>query len=133
MRVFLMLLLAALAAGTGLADTRLKGTVRDSSGTPIPGAMVLIHWDSAGSTAGVANNVGLKEQRVVRADASGSFSLDLPSGFYDVFVAAPTFTPTCRKIRMKVGEAQEISFSMNADPLYTAEIGNRVEIAPPKH
>jgi hypothetical protein len=63
----------------------------------------------------------------------GTFKVDLPPGFYDVFATAIAFSPTCRKIRIKRGEDQEVALHLNADPLYTAEMGSRVEAIPPKH
>jgi hypothetical protein len=66
------------------------------------------------------------------AGGLGTFSVDLPPGFYDVFAAAPAFTPVCRKVRIVTGEATRIAFRMNADPLYTAEMGSRIETIPPK-
>jgi hypothetical protein len=115
--IALMLVLAAIAFG----DTPFKGSVTDSSDTPISAAMVLIHWDSAGSTAGLTTNVGIKEDLVIRTNGDG------------IFVAAKAFSPTCRKIRMKRGDGLEVTLRMNADPLYTAEMGNGVEPIPPKH
>jgi len=127
--IALMLVVAAGAFG----DTPFKGSVTDSSDTPISGAMVLIHWDSAGSTVGLITNVGIKEDLVIRTNGNGTFKVDLPPGFYDVFVAAKAFSPTCRKIRIKRGDGLEVTLQMNADPLYTAEMGNRVQPIPPKH
>lgn len=132
MRIVALLVLSLIAPTIGLGDTRFKGTVTDSSSTPISAAMVLIHWDSAGSTVGLTTNVGIKEDLVIRTKGDGTFKVDLPPGFYDVFVAAMAISPTCRKIRIKPGEGLEVTLRMNADPLYTAEMGNRVEPIPPK-
>jgi hypothetical protein len=128
----MLLVVWSLMASIGVADTRLRGVVTDSSSGAIPGAMVLIHWDSAGSTVGLTDNVGIKAHLVIRTKADGTFDVDLPSGFYDVFAAATAFSPTCRKVRMKAGETQEIKLRLAAEPPYTAEMGSRVDIAPPK-
>jgi hypothetical protein len=69
---------------------------------------------------------------VIRTKGDGTFKVDLPPGFYDVFVAGMAFSPTCRKIRVKPGEGLEVTLRMNADPLYTAEMGSRIEAIPPK-
>jgi hypothetical protein len=95
--------------------------------------MVLIHWDSAGSTVGLTTNVGIKEDLVIRTTGDGTFKVDLPPGFYDVFVAAMAFSPTCRKIRINQGQNLEVALHLNADPLYTAEMGDRFETIPHKH
>jgi hypothetical protein len=127
------LVLALIAPTIALGDTPFKGTVTDSSDTPIPAAMVLIHWDSAGITVGLTTNVGIREDLVIRTTGDGTFKAHLPPGFYDLFVAAKAFSPTCRKIRVKPGEEQEVALHLIADPLYTAEMGSRVEALPPKH
>ncbi len=115
-----------------LCQTRLKGIVTDAPGAAIANAMVLIHWDSDGSTVGLASNVGIKEDLVMRTKADGTFEVDLPPGFYDIFTSAMAFSPACRKVRMKGSETQEIKLRLKPDALYTAEMGNRVKAAPPK-
>jgi hypothetical protein len=132
MRILILLVLSSFAPSTGFGQTRLKSIVTDSSGAAIANAMVLIHWDSAGSTVGLASNVGIKEDLVMRTKADGTFNVDLPPGFYDLFATATAFSPTCRKVRTKGGETQEIKLRLKPDPLYTAEMGNRVKTAPPK-
>jgi len=42
------------------------------------------------------------------------------------------FSPTCRRIRVKGGEGLEVTLRMNADPLYAAEMGSRIETMPSK-
>jgi len=127
MRNLLPLIIAVIAPPAASGET-LKGVVKDSSNTPIPSAMVLIHWDSAGSTVGVRSNIGTKADLTLRTKDDGTFSVDLPPGFYDVFAASPAFTPSCHKVRLHPSDAVEIMFSMNAEPLYTAEMGNRIEV-----
>jgi hypothetical protein len=126
-----MFILAVITPAVVPGET-LKGAVKDSLDTPISGALVFIHWDSAGSTVGLKDNVGVKADLSIRTKDDGTFSVDVPPGFYDVFAASPAFTPACRKARIKPGEAVEISFRMNADPLYAVEMGNRIEALPPK-
>lgn len=77
--------------------------------------------------------MGLKADLTVHATEDGRFRVDLPSGLYDVFAALPGFTPVCRKIRIKPGKPVDIVLRMDADPLYTAEMGNRVEALHPKN
>jgi hypothetical protein len=131
MRNSVILSVAALTATLAFGET-FKGTVKDSSDTPISGAMVLVHWDSAGSTVGLADNVGIRADLTIHAKDDGSFNVDLPPGFYDVFTAARAFTPTCRKVRIKPGNAVSVVLRMSADPLYTAEMGDRFDTAPRK-
>ena len=127
MRVLVLVILSFITCSNAPADGPFKGIVTDSPETPIAVAMVLIHWDSAGSTVGLADNLGIKEDLVIRTKQDGTFSADLPPGFYDVFVSAPAFSPTSRKVQVKAGEAQLITFRMIPDPLYTTEMGNRVQ------
>ena len=131
MRIVLLLILGIIAPATVCCET-LKGVVRDSSDAPISGARVLIHWDSAGSTVGLRDNIGIKADLIISTKGDGTFSVELPPGFFDVFATSPAFTPACRKARVKPGQTIELIFRINADPLYTSEMGNRVEAVPPK-
>ena len=128
-RVFLIVLLASASPIRGM---QLKGAVTDSAGAAIANAMILIHWDSAGSTVGVADNIGIRADVIVRTKQDGAFTVELPPGFYDLLVAAPAFTPAARKVRLKTGKAQEIRGCLSPDPLYAAEMGDRVRADPPK-
>ncbi len=104
MHTFLLLTAAVLTPAVASGET-LTGAVNDSSKTPISGAMVLIHWDRAGSTVGLKTNIGIKADLSIGTKDDGTFTADLPPGFYDIFVAAPAFTPTSLKIRMKVNRS----------------------------
>jgi len=131
MRDFLPLILAVITPAMASGEI-LKGAVRDSSDAPISGATVLIHWDSAGSNVGLKSNVGINADLSIRTKDDGTFSVDLPPGFYDVFAASPAYTPVCRKVRIKPSAAVDTTFRMDADPLYTAEMGSRIGTVPRK-
>lgn len=94
--VALLLLMSAFACEAAT----FSGTVRDSEGAVIAKARIVVHWDPAGSNY-LGSNVGIKEDITVSTDSGGKFSLELPPGFYDVFVTATAFTPYCEKIRVK--------------------------------
>ena len=81
----------------------LSVTVSDSVGGAIPNSRVIVHWDSAG-LAGVKDNIGTKEDKFGTTDATGSLSLEMPPGVYDVFVAAAGFSPNCEKLTIKPRE-----------------------------
>ena len=95
-RILLILFLTAVSTH----GATLSGTIRDSEGAAIANAHVIIHWDSSGKNY-LSDNLGISEDRVISTDANGKFSLELPPGFYDVFVAATAFSPHCEKIRIK--------------------------------
>lgn len=132
MRAVALFVFSLFAPAICLGDTLFKVTVTDLADAPIPNAMVLIHWDPAGSTSGHKTNVGIKDDLIIRTKGDGTFTVELPSGFYDVFVAAMAFNPTCRKVRMKSGESMSITLRMDVAPLYLEEMGNRIEAIPPK-
>ena len=44
MRKVLLFLLTAITSVIAFGQTQFKGTIKDSSGAPIFGAMLLIHW-----------------------------------------------------------------------------------------
>ncbi len=127
------LVLALLAVSvTVFGDTSFKGDVVDSSGSAIGGAMVMIHWDSAGSTVGLTDNVGIRSDLFTKTDDSGRFAVELPPGFYDVFVSAVAFTPTCQKVRVRATPPKTATFRLNVDPLVGNELGTKVLPSLPK-
>jgi len=87
-------------------------------------ARVLVHWDSSGSTVGLKDNIGIKEDISVITDGSGHYSATVPPGFYDVFVSAAAFTPTATKVRVKVERPATFSPSLSADPIVGNELGD---------
>jgi hypothetical protein len=103
-----------------------KGTVNDSAGGAIPGTLIVVHWDSSGSTVGLSSNVGIKDDLFLKTDTNGSFAIELPPGFYDVFVSIRAFTPVCRKVRIKAGKEFVYNPRLNVDPLVTAELGFKI-------
>jgi hypothetical protein len=86
---FAVLLLFSVAPARG---GTLSGTVRDSEGAVISNAHIVVHWDSSGSNY-LKDNLGIKQDIAATTDASGRFSVELPPGFYDVFVTATAFSP----------------------------------------
>ena len=119
----------ALAVGlvaAAFGDTRFNGRVTDENGGAISGAMILLHWDPAGTTAGLSSNIGIKKDLVLTTDENGSFAAELPSGFYDLFVSATAFTPACRKIRLNGIATSEPGFRLKADPKVVSELGDRI-------
>ncbi len=117
-----LLLCASVAAGE--PQSLVAGRIVDSEGAAIGDARVLVHWDSAGSTVGLSDNIGIQTDLVVTTDANGNYSAPVPAGFYDVFVSAMAFTPTAAKVRVK--QAQRITYSsaLRADPLVSSELAH---------
>jgi hypothetical protein len=103
---------------------KLFGTVTDSEGTPISGAVVIIHWHSSGSTVGLESKVGLSEDVRLQTKKLGTYSVDIPPGFYDVFVSAQAFSPSCRKVRVLSEHVGTFSPKLNVDPLVIEELGH---------
>src|SRR5215469_747483 len=114
-----MALLLLILAFTSQAAT-LSGTVRDSEGAVIAKAHVVIHWDRAGSEY-LGNNPGIKEDITVTTESDGKFSLELPPGFYDVFVTASAFTPHCEKIRLK-DKSKTLDVKLTVSPVASKEL-----------
>jgi hypothetical protein len=118
--------LAAGLAAVAFGNTLVNGTVTDENGGAISGAMILLHWDPAGSAVGLGSNVGIKKDQVLLTNGKGRFAAELPSGFYDLFVSATAFTPACRKIRLNGVAISELSFRLKVDPKVTSELGDRI-------
>jgi hypothetical protein len=90
-RTFRIILFAALSllfsfTAFSADPATLSGTVMDQQGAAIPNGCVIVHWDSAGLD-GVKENIGIRDDKIARTDSTGHFSVELPPGVYDVFVA----------------------------------------------
>jgi hypothetical protein len=102
-------------------ENLLSGVVADTEGAVVPNATVLVHWDSAGSAVGLESNVGVKQDVTVN-------SLELPPGFYDVFVSATAFSPFAQKVRIKLHAPVTLNPRLQIDPLVTRELGDRFPV-----
>jgi hypothetical protein len=112
--------------------TELTGTVVDEMDAPISGALIQIHWDPAGRSVGLNSNEGIKSDLRITTDGTGRFSLDMPQGFYDIFVSSKAFSPSCVKVRLLTGKSTKQQFKLRPDPLVTAELGDSVAVKPSK-
>lgn len=122
-RTILLAFILCVSAGAQ-QKTELSVTVLDQLGAVISNAQVRVHWDPSGSNVGLKDNVGVSQDLVLETDKTGHAKIELPPGFYDVFVAAPAFTPQAFKVRMKA-ERQGVLFKLKADPLVTHELGDK--------
>jgi hypothetical protein len=85
-----------MASADTAGKVKLSGRVTDSHGLSIRGATLIVHWDPSGSDTGLDSNVGLREDLNIRVDKTGICSVEVPPGFYDVFVSSPAFEPFCK-------------------------------------
>jgi carboxypeptidase family protein len=116
-RIFILLLLSAIPAKAAT----LSGTVLDSEGASIAHAYIVVHSDGAGSSY-LKDNIGIKQDVTAASDSAGQFSLELPPGFYDVFVTAPAFSPHCEKIRLKGNEAKTYKIKLKVSAVVSKEL-----------
>jgi len=105
-------------------QSTIMGTIADSEGAAIANARVIIHWDSAGSTVGLTDNIGIQTDLIVTTDKAGRYSIAVPPGFYDVFVSAMAFTPAAAKVRVKKGQQATNNAKLRADPLVMRELAH---------
>ncbi len=116
-RFAVLLLFSVVAAKAGT----LSGTVRDSEGAAISNAHIVVHWDSSGFNY-LKNNLGIKQDIAATTDARGRFSVELPPGFYDVFVTATAFSPRCDKVRVKGKETRTYDVKLTVSPVTAREL-----------
>jgi len=121
----LLLVPLCLSCAYAKAQSTITGQITDSEGAAISNARVLVHWDPSGSTVGLVDNIGIKQDVIAVTDASGHYSAQVPAGFYDVFVSATAFTPMATKVRVKKDQAGTFSPKLSVDPLVTKELGDR--------
>ena len=122
-RTFRIILFAGLSLLFGFtafsADPgTLSGTVMDEQGAAIPNGRVIAHWDSAGLDD-VKENIGMRDDKIATTDSTGHFSLELPPGVYDVFVAAPGFSPHCEKLTLKTQETHRYEVRLKVSRMIT--------------
>jgi hypothetical protein len=122
-----VLLLCASFVANAQRQSGITGEIVDSAGAAIANARVLVHWDSAGSTVGLSDNIGIQHDVIVMTDASGRHSAGVPGGFYDVFVSAMAFTPTAAKVRVKKEQRITYNSTLRSDPLVSRELAHRNE------
>lgn len=106
----------------GQPKSSLKGEVKDTEGAAIAGARIVVHWDPAGSRVGLTSNIGIEKDLQLIADQSGNFDADLPPGFYDLFVSASAFSPSCTKIRVKAGMTVTYTTKLKLNGLVAKEL-----------
>jgi hypothetical protein len=124
--LFSILIIPPRCVAGHLSQGLLKGVIADSEGASIRDAHVIVRWDPAGADVGLQSNVGLKHEVDLITDKKGGFALQLPPGFYDVFVSFTAFSPQCRKIRIKPGSTSVYKARLKVDPLVTRELGDAV-------
>jgi len=108
--------------------TGITGTVTDTHGIVLPASLkahVYIRWDASGADIGLKTNVGTSRDVSPEVDSHGQFGAELPPGFYDVFISAFGFSPTCRKIRVKPGDVVTFDPKLQVDPLVTKELADK--------
>ena len=120
MRLLRFSALLLLAAVSTRAAT-LSGTVRDSERAVIANAHVIAHWDPSGSNY-LPDNLGIRQDITATSDSKGQFSLELPPGFYDIFVTATAFSPHCDKIRLKGNQIKTYVIKLKVSPVTSKEL-----------
>ena len=114
LRVFAFVLF--LGATLQAADLgTLEGTVILPEGAPVSNALVhIVHWGmNAKST------IDVLDQRDIRTDGHGRYSVELAPGAYDIFVSDMALAPVAKKIEIKAGERTTLSLKMKYDRLTT--------------
>ena len=82
---------------------------------------MVVHWDSSGSSY-LKDNSGTSEDKIATTDQNGQFSLDLPAGFYDVFIAATAFSPHCEKVRLSGKGRKRFDVRLKVSPVTSREL-----------
>lgn len=123
----LVIVLFVVASAVSQTPVRTQGqsstvtvTVRDPLGARISKAFLLVRTDALERDNPKPFYLELRTDKYGRATAM------LPSGFYDVFVAAVGFAPSCRKLRVSNGAPASLKFALQVDRLMTREYGDSV-------
>ena len=120
--VALLLCISFVAAAQ--RQSGITGEIVDSEGAAIANVRVLVHWDSAGSTVGLSDNIGIQHDVIVTTDTTGRYSAGVPVRFYDVFVSATAFMPSVAKVRVKKEQRITYNSTLRVDPLVSRELAD---------
>ena len=93
--------------------------VTDQLGAVIGKAFVLLHADALERENPKPFSMDL------RTSSEGEAKAELPSGFYDLFVASTGFAPHCEKIRVRHGKPVTVKIVLKLDKLMSNEYGDR--------
>lgn len=98
-------------------------TVRvvDQLGAVIGKAFVLLHSDALERENPRPFSLEL------RTSPEGEAKGELPSGFYDLFIASIGFEPHCQKLRLRDGKPVTVKVTLRVDKLASQEYGDRFE------
>jgi hypothetical protein len=119
-----LMLLLCLSVSAQTQPSGLEGTVTDTEGAVIERARIFVHWDPTGSIVGLHTNVGIRHDVEIETGRNGKFRVDVPAGFYDVFISADAFSPHAEKIRVSPASRVTMNRRLPADPLVGKELGD---------
>lgn len=106
---------AIIPGGEGRNPGTLGGVVRDGSGAILPDASILIqHWQPDPNNL---SRVVAVTEPIIYADNQGRFSVDLPAGLYDVFIAYPSLSPWARLVKVSPGKTSSFDCELAFSPL----------------
>jgi hypothetical protein len=121
-------ILAALLSLPSLAQTGAPAQVQastltirvtDQLGAVIGKAFLLLHADALERENPKPFSMEL------RTSSEGEAKAELPSGFYDLFVASTGFAPHCEKLRVRDGKPVTVKIILKLDKLMSDEYGDR--------
>ncbi len=124
--LLVVIVVRGLAGGPALPA--LRGTVTDSEGAAVADAEIRAHRDPSGADVGRPGGAGQVHDATAKTDRYGRFRIELAPGFYDVFISAPAFSPTCRKIWIVPGKIGTYNVKLTADPFVTRQLGDKVSV-----
>ena len=95
--------------------------VTDQLGAVVGKAFVLLHADA------LERENPKPFSMEVRTTSEGEAKAELPSGFYDLFIASTGFAPHCEKLRVRDGKPITVKVVLKVDELMSNEYGDRFE------
>jgi hypothetical protein len=109
--VLAAMLLPASRADAQTSTGRIRGTLTDSSGTPI----------ARGEVVAIASSTGIR--RTATADARGSYVLpSLQPGEYEVQARSIGYAPEARRLRLLIGQTLDLNFMLAATTVQLQDI-----------
>jgi hypothetical protein len=104
----------------------LKGTLSDPQGAAMPNVHIQLRWNPRQAAGGVTTGKLKQLPRAwqprkkwlqVATDRTGKFSVELPTGNWDLFAYLNGFAPACRVVSIEAGTTTEVELRLAFAPM----------------
>ena len=111
MKGFLLALIALSGTSVAWQSRSVKGVVTDASGAVIPNAVVTTRLSAVASKG---SPIAPSGEKVIKANQSGEFSIEIAPDVYEVCATATGFNPKCEHVEVFAGHSKSVRLQLDA-------------------